>query len=148
MDWVHQVFHKSPEIAFFLSLAAGYFIGQINFGKFQLGGVGGSLLAAVVISQFGVQIDNGVKSVMFAVFIYAVGYVLRAAILQLAEPQDAARDRDGRVSRRHRADHGADLREALQSQQGHRGGAGGRGAHAVRHHRHRGRRHRAAGSSP
>jgi putative transport protein len=74
MDWIHQIFHKSPEIALFLSLAAGYFIGQINFGKFQLGGVGGSLLAAVVISQFGVQIDNGVKSVMFAVFIYAVGY--------------------------------------------------------------------------
>jgi putative transport protein len=74
MDWIHQIFHKSPEIALFLSLAAGYFIGQINFGKFQLGGVGGSLLAAVIISQFGVQIDNGVKSVMFAVFIYAVGY--------------------------------------------------------------------------
>ncbi|KLU22502.1 transporter, partial [Caballeronia mineralivorans PML1(12)] len=74
MEWIHQVFTKSPEIALFLSLAAGYFIGQINFGKFQLGGVGGSLLAAVVISQFGVQIDNGVKSVMFAVFIYAVGY--------------------------------------------------------------------------
>jgi aspartate-alanine antiporter len=58
----------------FLSLAVGYFIGQINFGKFQLGGVGGSLLAAVVISQAGVSIDNGVKAVMFAVFIYAVGY--------------------------------------------------------------------------
>jgi putative transport protein len=74
MDWLHNIFHKSPEIALFLSLAAGYFIGQINFGKFQLGGVGGSLLAAVVISQAGVTIDNGVKSVMFAVFIYAVGY--------------------------------------------------------------------------
>jgi putative transport protein len=74
MDWIHNIFHKSPEIALFLSLAVGYFIGQINFGKFQLGGVGGSLLAAVVISQAGVSIDNGVKSVMFAVFIYAVGY--------------------------------------------------------------------------
>ncbi|SAL10729.1 Aspartate/alanine antiporter [Caballeronia udeis] len=74
MDWIHQILTKSPEIALFLSLAVGYFIGQINFGKFQLGGVGGSLLAAVVISQFGVQIDNGVKSVMFAIFIYAVGY--------------------------------------------------------------------------
>jgi len=74
MDWIHNIFHKSPEIALFLSLAVGYYIGQINFGKFQLGGVGGSLLAAVVISQAGVSIDNGVKSVMFAVFIYAVGY--------------------------------------------------------------------------
>jgi putative transport protein len=74
MDWLHHIFQKSPEIALFLSLAVGYFIGQINFGKFQLGGVGGSLLAAVVISQLGVTIDNGVKAVMFAVFIYAVGY--------------------------------------------------------------------------
>jgi putative transport protein len=74
MDWLHQIFQKTPETALFLSLAAGYLIGQINFGKFQLGGVGGSLLAAVVVSQVGVQIDNGVKSVMFAVFIYAVGY--------------------------------------------------------------------------
>ncbi|MGT2472162.1 aspartate-alanine antiporter [Paraburkholderia terrae] len=74
MDLIHSIFHKSPEIALFLSLAAGYFIGQIKFGKFQLGGVGGSLLAAVVISQAGVSIDSGVKAVMFAVFIYAVGY--------------------------------------------------------------------------
>ncbi|CAG4889146.1 aspartate-alanine antiporter [Paraburkholderia gardini] len=74
MDWLHDIFHKSPEIALFLSLAVGYLIGQIRFGKFQLGGVGGSLLAAVVISQAGVTIDNGVKSVMFALFIYAVGY--------------------------------------------------------------------------
>ncbi|BFG74433.1 aspartate-alanine antiporter [Paraburkholderia terrae] len=74
MDLIHNIFHKSPEIALFLSLAVGYFIGQIKFGKFQLGGVGGSLLAAVVISQAGVSIDSGVKAVMFAVFIYAVGY--------------------------------------------------------------------------
>ncbi|WP_250499061.1 aspartate-alanine antiporter [Caballeronia sp. GAWG1-5s-s] len=74
MDWLHAIFAKSPETALFLSLATGYLIGQINFGKFQLGGVGGSLIAAVVVSQVGVQIDNGVKSVMFAVFIYAVGY--------------------------------------------------------------------------
>ncbi|CAM2154777.1 Uncharacterized transporter ZMO1681 [Pararobbsia alpina] len=74
MDWIHGVFHKSPEIALFLSLAVGYYVGQINFGKFQLGGVGGSLLAAVVVSQVGVTIDSGVKAVMFAVFIYAVGY--------------------------------------------------------------------------
>ena len=36
MDWLHHIFQKSPEIALFLSLAAGYFIGQINFGKFQV----------------------------------------------------------------------------------------------------------------
>ncbi|UDM51118.1 aspartate-alanine antiporter [Cupriavidus sp. MP-37] len=74
MDWLHEIFQKSPESALFLALAVGYAIGKITFGRFQLGGVAGSLLAAVVISQVGVEIDNGVKAVMFAVFIYAVGY--------------------------------------------------------------------------
>lgn len=74
MSWLHDLFHKSPEIALFLSIAAGYYIGKIKFGKFQLGGVAGSLLVAVLVSQVGVQIDAGVKSVMFALFIYAVGY--------------------------------------------------------------------------
>jgi aspartate-alanine antiporter len=74
MNWLHDLFHKSPEIALFLSIAAGYYLGKIKFGKFQLGGVAGSLLVAVLVSQVGVQIDPGVKSVMFALFIYAVGY--------------------------------------------------------------------------
>ncbi|CAJ0867316.1 aspartate-alanine antiporter [Ralstonia flatus] len=74
MDWIHTVFKSVPETALFLSLAIGYAVGKINFGKFQIGGVGGSLIAAVLISQFGVTIDSGVKSIMFALFIYAVGY--------------------------------------------------------------------------
>ncbi|MDY7578952.1 aspartate-alanine antiporter [Herbaspirillum sp. RTI4] len=74
MDWLHDLFKTSPEIALFLSLGIGYYIGKIKFGKFQLGGVAGSLLAAVVISQVGVHIDPGVKAVLFALFIYAVGY--------------------------------------------------------------------------
>lgn len=74
MSWLSSIFHQSPEIALFLSLAAGYWIGKFQFGKFQLGGVAGSLLAAVVISQVGVTIDNGIKSLLFALFIYAVGF--------------------------------------------------------------------------
>lgn len=74
MDFLHQVLNQSPELALFLSLAIGYWVGSIQFGKFQLGGVAGSLLAAVVISQVGVTIDNGIKSVLFALFIYAVGF--------------------------------------------------------------------------
>ncbi|WP_082613117.1 aspartate-alanine antiporter [Bosea sp. Root483D1] len=74
MSWLHAVLNQSPEIALFLSLAVGYWIGKFQFGKFQLGGVAGSLLAAVIISQVGVSIDNGIKSVLFALFIYAVGF--------------------------------------------------------------------------
>ncbi|MRG57205.1 aspartate-alanine antiporter [Phyllobacterium sp. SYP-B3895] len=74
MIWLHEIFRQSPEIALFLSLAGGYAIGKVQFGKFQLGGVAGSLLVAVLISQVGVSVDNGVKSVLFALFIYAVGF--------------------------------------------------------------------------
>lgn len=74
MSWLHEVFTRSPEAALFLTLALGYAIGKIQFGRFQLGGVGGSLLMAVIVSQVGVEIDDGVKAVMFALFIYAVGY--------------------------------------------------------------------------
>lgn len=74
MQWLQFVFEQAPEIALFLSLAGGYALGKIHFGKFQLGGVAGSLLVAVVISQVGVHIDNGVKAVLFALFIYAVGF--------------------------------------------------------------------------
>jgi aspartate-alanine antiporter len=74
MTWLHGILNQAPEIALFLSLAGGYWIGKFQFGKFQLGGVAGALLVAVVISQIGITIDNGVKSVLFALFIYAVGF--------------------------------------------------------------------------
>ncbi|AKC70062.1 aspartate-alanine antiporter [Pandoraea oxalativorans] len=74
MELVHTILNHVPEVAIFLSLAIGYAIGSIKFGSFQLGGVGGSLLVAVVVSQIGISVDAGVKSIMFALFIYAVGY--------------------------------------------------------------------------
>lgn len=69
----NQLSH-SPEILLFLSLAIGFWIGQLQFGKFQFGGVAGSLLVAVLLSLLGIPIDNGVKAVLFALFIYAVGF--------------------------------------------------------------------------
>lgn len=71
---VHDLFQRVPEIALFLCLALGYRLGKVSFGKFQLGGVAGSLLVAVVVSQFGVTADSGLKNALFALFIYAVGY--------------------------------------------------------------------------
>lgn len=61
--------------ALFLSLAIGYSIGRIKFGNFQLGGMAGTLLVAIVIGQVGVTVNPLVKSMMFALFIYATGYV-------------------------------------------------------------------------
>ncbi len=72
--YIHETFAKSPEFAVFLSLAAGFWIGKFRVGSFQLGGVAGSLLAAVLFSQFGVNVNSIVKSALFALFIYAVGF--------------------------------------------------------------------------
>jgi putative transport protein len=62
-------------MALFLAVVVGYWVGKIQLGKFQLGGMAGTLLAAVVIGQVGVPVDAEVKSIMFALFIYATGYV-------------------------------------------------------------------------
>jgi len=74
MEWIQQNLKQAPEILLFLSLAIGYWVGQLHYGKFQLGGVAGSLLAAVALSLFGVSVDNGEKALLFALFIYAVGF--------------------------------------------------------------------------
>ena len=74
IEWLQNELKHSPEILLFLSLAIGFWIGQFQFGKFQFGGVAGSLLVAVVLSLIGVPVDNGVKAILFALFIYAVGF--------------------------------------------------------------------------
>jgi len=75
MEPLHLFFTKTPMAALFLSLAVGFWIGKLRIGKFELGGMSGCLLAAVVIGQVGVPVDPIVKSMMFALFIYATGYV-------------------------------------------------------------------------
>jgi putative transport protein len=46
----------------------------VRAGNFVLGGIAGTLLVGVVIGQFGVDINSGIKSIFFALFIYAVGF--------------------------------------------------------------------------
>ncbi|WP_076539740.1 aspartate-alanine antiporter [Shewanella sp. UCD-KL21] len=74
MSIIQNLFAISPYIALFITLALGYLVGKITIGRFVLGGVAGTLLMGVIIGQFGVQIDPGVKTIFFALFIYAVGY--------------------------------------------------------------------------
>ncbi|WP_153914755.1 aspartate-alanine antiporter [Shewanella sp. TC10] len=74
MSIIENLFAVSPYIALFITLALGYLIGKITIGRFVLGGVAGTLIMGVLIGQFGVQIDPGVKTIFFALFIYAVGY--------------------------------------------------------------------------
>ena len=69
-----EILQANPFMALFLALCFGYLIGKLKIGKFELGGIAGTLIAAVVIGQIGIEIDGGVKSIFFALFIYAVGY--------------------------------------------------------------------------
>jgi len=75
MEILHAFFQKIPMAALFVSIAIGYWVGKFRFGKFQLGGMSGTLLAAVLIGQVGVPVSPMVKQITFALFIYSMGYV-------------------------------------------------------------------------
>ncbi|MTI44492.1 aspartate-alanine antiporter [Roseibium hamelinense] len=74
MDIFTWLAAQSPLIILFSTIAVGYLVGKFKVGTFVLGGIAGTLLVGVVFGQFGVSIDSGIKSIFFALFIYAVGY--------------------------------------------------------------------------
>jgi AspT/YidE/YbjL antiporter-like protein len=74
IDFLLHALKAHPEVAIFLSIALGTLIGRLHFGFFHLGSVAGSLLAGLLIGQLGVEIPALLKSVFFAMFIYAVGF--------------------------------------------------------------------------
>lgn len=63
-----------PEIAVFLAIALGVLLGRVRLGSFHLGSVAGALLMGLLIGQIGIDIPHELKSVFFALFIYAVGF--------------------------------------------------------------------------
>jgi putative transport protein len=63
-----------PELALFAALVGGYGVGAIKIGPFKLGGVAGTLLAALVIGQIGVHVNADLQRFMFTLFVYALGF--------------------------------------------------------------------------
>jgi putative transport protein len=63
-----------PELAIFLTLAVGFFIGRLRFGSFSLGTVVGTLLAGVLIGQLDITVPPIVKNVFFDLFLFTTGY--------------------------------------------------------------------------
>ncbi|WP_250453187.1 aspartate-alanine antiporter [Caballeronia sp. ATUFL_M2_KS44] len=74
MSWLTQTLRAYPEIAIFLSLGIGYWVGGKSFKGFSLGAVTATLLAAIAIGQLGITISSNVKAVFFLMFLFAVGY--------------------------------------------------------------------------
>lgn len=74
MSLLKDLFTAQPLLALFITIALGYLVGKIHIRSFVLGGVAGTLLVGVVIGQIGITIDPGIKTVFFALFIFAVGF--------------------------------------------------------------------------
>jgi aspartate-alanine antiporter len=72
-DITHAL-QTTPGLAIFLALTFGYGIGQIRLGPIQLGGVCGTLIAALLIGQLNIPVESGIKNVFFMLFIFALGY--------------------------------------------------------------------------
>jgi putative transport protein len=74
ISWIVETLRANPDLVIFLTLALGYFVGNIKFGKFTLGAVTGTLLVGVLIGQLSITISPQVKSIFFTMFLFAVGY--------------------------------------------------------------------------
>ncbi len=74
MHWLVHTLRTYPELAVFLVLGLGYWIGNIKVGTFSLGAVTGTLLMGVLVGQLGIKISPDLKAVFFLMFLFAVGY--------------------------------------------------------------------------
>jgi putative transport protein len=74
MHYFVTALREHQELAIFLTLAVGFFIGRLRFGTFSLGTVVGTLLAGVLIGQLDIKVPATVKNVFFDLFLFTVGY--------------------------------------------------------------------------
>ncbi|GAA1355097.1 aspartate-alanine antiporter [Streptomyces beijiangensis] len=70
------ILRDHPELALFLCLAAGYLLGKLRVGPLTLGGICGTLIVSLLLGAWAkVQISGDVKTIFFALFIFALGYM-------------------------------------------------------------------------
>jgi len=74
VNYLAQALREHQELAVFLTLAIGFFIGRLKIGTFSLGTAVGTLLAGVAIGQLAVQVPAVVKYVFFDLFLFTTGY--------------------------------------------------------------------------
>ncbi len=72
--WFVATLHAYPELAPFLALAIGFWIGPKKIAGFSLGSVTATLLVAVAIGQLQIVVPGPIKSTFFLMFLFAVGY--------------------------------------------------------------------------
>lgn len=74
MEWIINQLRERPELAIFLTLFLGFWLGKLRIGKFSLGTVTSVLLVGVLVGQLNIAVPGPLKSVFFLLFLFAVGY--------------------------------------------------------------------------
>ncbi|MCG5237231.1 aspartate:alanine exchanger family transporter [Xanthobacter oligotrophicus] len=76
MNYFVGTLQKYPEIALFLTIGIGFWIGNLKLGKFNLGVVTSTLLAGLLVGQIGIKLPSVMQSTFFAMFLFSVGYAV------------------------------------------------------------------------
>ncbi len=83
MEWLAKLFTKYPEMAVYLAVGIGYFIGRFKFRGVGLGVVTGSLLGGILIGNFfHVPVSDQAKSILFLLFLFGIGYSVGPSFFQ------------------------------------------------------------------
>ena len=83
LAWLEQFLVRYPELALFLVISAGYWIGSFKVGAFSLGPVTGALFAGLLVGQFAhVPVSGMTKSFLFLLFLFGIGYSVGPQFMQ------------------------------------------------------------------
>ena len=74
MELIVNICRNNPQIVLFLAMAVGYAVGKIKFFGISLGATTCTLLAALALGQMNVEVSPLLKTVSFALFMFAIGY--------------------------------------------------------------------------
>src|SRR5262245_33049624 len=83
LAWLEQFLVRYPELALFLVIALGYWIGSFKIGAFSLGPVTGALFAGLFVGQFAhIPVSGMTKSFLFLLFLFGIGYSVGPQFMQ------------------------------------------------------------------
>jgi putative transport protein len=75
VEWIGATFTRYPELAVFLVVGIGYWIGAFKVLGVGLGPVTGSLMVGLLVGAiFPVSVSSTAKSILFLLFLFSIGY--------------------------------------------------------------------------
>ena len=72
MEPFFDLLRQYPELAVFLTLAIGFYVGRLKIGGCAIGSVTGVLLTGLIIGQADIPISPAIKAIFFLFFLFAV----------------------------------------------------------------------------